>query len=483
LLEFSTWFKNMSRLESLRDALAQSPDNVALLLLFGHACLDEIRLDEAHETFSRILALDPDHLDAQLGLARALVLQGDTSAAAVRAERILQRKPQSAAAHLLLSRIHLTENHRARAVEHFQRAIEIDSSASDPALEADLGKNIRPPIKDRITSPLDLLEDPEAYAEIQQEFPEESYDDPPPFDWRPETFFAPGDTERLRVSFNDVGGMEAVKEEIRLKIIYPLQHPELYKAYGRKTGGGILLYGPPGCGKTLMLRATAGEVSCNYLAVGLHEIFDPYYGSIERNLHQIFETARANTPCVLVFDELDSLAPDRRTLRDSQVRNVVNQFLSELDGIRSENQRILVIGATNAPWQLDPALRRPGRFDQAIFVPPPDLAARIQIIRLLAKDKPIANLNEQSLASATEGFSGADLKWVFERATEMALAGAIHAGRIVPISMDSLLEVASTHAPGTQDWIEGLQQNAPAAKHDTLYNEVRKFFQIAQKKS
>jgi len=473
----------MSRFESLRDALAQSPHNVALLLLFGHACLDEIHLDEAYEAFSRILNLDPDHLDAQFGLARTLVLQGDTSAAAVRAERILQRKPQSAAAHLLLSRIHLAENHRARAIEHFHRAIEIDSSASDPALEAELGKNVRPPLKERITSPLDLLEEPDAYSEIQQEFPEESYDDPPPFDWRPETFFAPGDSERLRISFRDVGGMEAVKEEIRLKIIYPLQHPDLYKAYGRKTGGGILLYGPPGCGKTLMLRATAGEVSCNYMAVGLHEIFDPYYGSIERNLHQIFETARANTPCVLVFDELDSLAPDRRTVRDSQVRNVVNQFLSELDGIRSENQRILVIGATNAPWQLDPALRRPGRFDHAIFVPPPDPAARTQIIRLLAGDKPIADLDVESLARATEGFSGADLKWVFERAVEVALAGAIHAGRIVPISMTSLLEVARAHAPGTRDWIEGLQQSAPAAKQDALYNEVRKFFQAVQKKS
>jgi transitional endoplasmic reticulum ATPase len=471
----------MSRLESLRDALAQSPDNVALLLLFGHACLDEIHLDEAHEAFLRILGLDPDHPDAQLGLARTLVLQGDTSAAAVRAERILQRNPLNAAAHLLLSRIHLTENHRARAIEHFQRAIEIDSSASDPALEADLGKNVRPPAKDRITSPLDSLDESEAFGEVQQEFPEEPYEDPPPYDWRPETFFTPGDAERLRVTFADVGGMDAVKEEIRLKIIYPLQHPELYKAYGRKTGGGILLYGPPGCGKTLMLRATAGEVSCNYLAVGLHEIFDPYYGSIERNLHQIFETARANTPCVLVFDELDSLAPDRRAVRDSQVRNIVNQFLSELDGIRSENQRILVIGATNAPWQLDPALRRPGRFDQAIFVPPPDAAARIQIIRLLAKDKPIAGLDELALANATEGFSGADLKWVFERAAEVALAGAIHAGRMIPISMASLLQVAHAHAPGTQDWLDGLQQNAPATKHDALYNEVRKFLQTAPK--
>lgn len=472
----------MSRLESLRDALAQSPENVALLLLYGHACLEEIHLEDAHEAFSSILEIDPDHFDAQLGLARVLVLKGDSSAAAVRVERLLQRHPQSAAPHLLLSRIHLAENNRSRALEHFRRALEIDASAADPALEAELGKGTRPAPRDRVTSPLDLLYDDENTAEIQQEFPDESFDDPP-YEWRPETFFAPGDSERFRVSFADVGGMDRVKEEIRLKIIYPLQHPELYKAYGRKTGGGILLYGPPGCGKTLMLRATAGEVSCNYLAVGLHEIFDPYYGSIERNVHQVFETARASAPCVLVLDELDSLAPDRRGLRDAQVRNVVNQFLGELDGLRSENQRILVIGATNSPWQLDPALRRPGRFDQAIFVPPPDDAARRQIIRLLSKDKPIAALDETVLARATAGFSGADLKWVFDRAAELSLAGAIHAGRTVPISMELLLEVAAGHAPGAQAWLDGIRQDEPTARQDALYNEVRKFFQAAPKKS
>ncbi len=472
----------MSRLVSLREALEQSPDNVALLLLYGHACLDEIQLEEAHETFARILGIDPDHIEAQLGLARAMVLQGDTSAAAVRVERILQRQPQNVPAHLLLCRIHLTENNKAKALEHYNRALEIDSSASDSALEADLGRSSKPQIKDRIVSPLDMLDDDDDTLDVQQDFFDDPFDEPP-YEWRPETFFTPSDSERLKCSFADVGGMEALKEEIRLKIIYPLQHADLYKAYGRKTGGGILLYGPPGCGKTLMLRATAGEVSCNYLAVGLHEIFDPYYGSIERNLHQIFETARANSPCVLVFDEIDSIAPDRRHTRDTQVRNVVNQFLSEMDGIRTENQRILVIGATNSPWQLDPALRRPGRFDQAIFVPPPDDAARLQIIRLLGKDKPVGQLDEAALAAATKGFSGADLKWVFDRATEVALSGAIHAGRTVPISMESLLQAAASHSPSTQAWLEGLQQSVPTAPHDALYNEVRKFLQAAPKQS
>jgi transitional endoplasmic reticulum ATPase len=469
----------MSRLLSLREALSHAPDNTALLLLYGHTCLDELLLEEAHDIFSRILCLEPDHTEAQLCLARTLVLQGDTSGAAVRVERILQRDPGNAAAHLVLSRIFLAENNRPRALEYYQRAQEMDTSICDPALEADLGRITKPgaPARDKSSSPFDLLDEDDLTPDVQQEFFDDPFDEAVTGDWKPETFFAPGDGERFRVTFSDVGGMDALKEEIRLKIIYPLQHPELYKAYGRRTGGGILLYGPPGCGKTLLLRATAGEVACNYFAIGLHEIFDPYYGSIERNLHQIFETARANTPCVLVFDEIDSLAPNRRDVRDTQTRNIVNQFLSELDGLRGENQRILVIGATNAPWQLDPALRRPGRFDQAIFVPPPDHAARLQIIKLLSKGKPIAQLDDAALAEATAGFSGADLRWVFDRAAELALADALHAGKTVPIRMESLLEISKNHVPSTNAWLDGVKQHAPAAQTDALYNEVRKFMQ------
>jgi len=472
----------MSRLQTLREALQHAPDNTALLLLYGHACLDELHLEEAQEIFSRILTLESDHTEAQLCQAKVLLLQGDTSAAAVRVERLLQRDPQNTSAHLLLSRIHLTENNRAKALEHYSRALELDASCTDPALEADLGKSGRPnQLKERISSPMELIEMDDS-GETQQEFFDDPFDDPPPYDWRPETFFSPGDSERFRVTFSDVGGMEALKEEIRLKIIYPLQHQELYKAYGRKTGGGILLYGPPGCGKTLLLRATAGEVACNYFAIGIHEVFDPYYGSIERNLHQIFETARANAPCVLVFDELDSLAPDRRHLRDAQMRNVVNQFLSELNGLRSENHRILVIGATNSPWQLDPALRRPGRFDQAIFVPPPDEVARQQIIKLLAKDKPISKLDDLTLAKATASFSGADLRWVFDRAVELALADALHSGKKVPIEMDLLLKVASEHSASTMAWLDGVKQNTPTTQQDALYHEVRKFMQTVAPK-
>ncbi len=474
----------MSSLQAIRDALEQSPENVSLLLLYGRASLELLHLDEAREAFERVLDLDPGHSDAQLGVARVLFMEGDSSGAAVRAERVLQQEPDNAPAHLLLSRVFLSENDRAKAIEHFDLAAQIDGTMSDPALERELGRTARDA---RRSSPAPAPEpmsssssDPMEDGESSSEFYEDSFEEPP-YDWRPETFFGPGDPNRFETTFADVGGMDELKEEIRLKIIYPLQYPDLYKAYGRRTGGGILLYGPPGCGKTLVLRAVAGEVPCNYLSVGLHEIFDPYFGSTERNLHQIFETARANAPCVLVFDDLDSLAQDRRNVRESQLRNLVNQFLHELDGLR-ENQRVLVIGATNQPWSLDPAFRRPGRFDQAIFVQPPDATARAQIITLLAKDKPISNLNVDELVEATTGFSGADLGWVFDRAAELALSAAIHSGHPVPITMELLLNVARSHAPSTHSWFEGVRDHAQQVAPDGFFNDMRKFLNAPSSK-
>ena len=465
----------MSRLNALREAAARSPHNVSLLLLLGRACIDELQLQDAREAFDRVLTIEPDHLEAQLGLGLVLFLQGDTSGAAVRAERALHVDPAFAPAHLLLSRVFLSEGDRTKAVEHFDRAAEIDGTISDPSLEQDLGRTVRDARRAPSGPSLEPMPPDSPLVDSGGDFFDDPYADEPPLDWRPETFYAPGDPDRGEVTFADVGGMEALKEEIRLKIIYPLQHPDLYKAYGRRTGGGMLIYGPPGCGKTLLLRAVAGEVPCNFMAVGLHEIFDPYAGSSERNLHQIFQTARAHAPCVLVFDDLDSLAADRRQVREGQLRNLVNQFLHEMDGIRGENQRILVIGATNQPWHLDPAFRRPGRFDQVIFVPPPDEPGRAQIIELLARDKPIAELDTARLVAATQGFSGADLKWLFDRAAELTLADAIHSGQPVPITMDLLVEVATGQQPSTRAWFEGFQNQVPAAGTDGIYGEVRKF--------
>ena len=242
----------MSRLSAIREALAQSPQNISLLLLFARECIEELRIDEAREVLESVLAIDPDQIDAHLGIARVLYLQGDLSGAAVRAERVLQRDPNYAPAHLLLSRVSLGEGDKARAVAHFDRAAQVDGTLSDPVLERELGtvRDARRPPAGPPNSNEPAYTDSQSDPDSAPEFFDDPFADDPPFDWRPETFYAPGDPERSRVTFADVGGMDELKEEIRLKIIYPLQFPDLYKAYGKKTGGGIMIYGPPGCGKT-----------------------------------------------------------------------------------------------------------------------------------------------------------------------------------------------------------------------------------------
>ena len=175
--------------------------------------------------------------------------------------------------------------------------------------------------------------------------------------------------------FEDVGGLGGVKRAIEKSIILPFTRPELYKKYGKRAGGGVLLYGPPGCGKTLLARATAGECGLPFYNVRIEHILDPYLGVSERNLHRAFEEARAAAPCVVFIDELDALAFTRRKQQGAG-RALVDQLLQELDAIGADNDGLLVLAATNAPWDVDDALLRPGRFDRQVFIPPPDQAAR-----------------------------------------------------------------------------------------------------------
>src|SRR5258705_284227 len=224
--------------------------------------------------------------------------------------------------------------------------------------------------------------------------------------------------EKPKIKFAAVGGMTRVKEEIAIKIIQPLKNPELFKAFGKKSGGGILLYGPPGCGKTFIAKATAGEIDAKFINIGLHDILDMWMGNSEKNLHGIFEMARQNTPCVLFFDEVDAMGASRSDMKQSGMRHVINQFLAEMDGVDSNNDGVLILAATNAPWSVDGAFRRPGRFDRIIFVEPPDEEAREEILRSILKDKPATDIETRKVAAAAKDYSGADLKAVVDIAVE-----------------------------------------------------------------
>ena len=234
---------------------------------------------------------------------------------------------------------------------------------------------------------------------------------------------------KLRLA--DVGGLAEVKAHIEAAFLTPLRNPELRERYGATLRGGLLLYGPPGCGKTYLARAVAGELGARFIPVGLSDVLSRWMGQSENNIADLFAYARAQAPCVLFFDEIDALGRSRSGLgrSASALRGVINQLLSELDGVASENEGIFVLGATNAPWDVDGALRRPGRFDRAVFVQPPDPQARVEILRMHLGGLPVdPAVDPVRLAARTESFSGADLAHVCRTAAQSALVDAARTG-------------------------------------------------------
>ena len=445
------------RLDSLREALVLSPQNIPLLLLFGQTCLDELNFDEARAAFDRVLQYDPANAEAKLGIAGALYLSGNISEAVVRTEALVKAKPSFAEAWILLARLALAEGDQTLAAEYYQNALGLNPNMRNPVLDRDI----------RIESPTTPADVPVAESDARESSVELDGD---------ASEFA--DLERPEVSFASVGGMEEIKEEIRMKIIYPLKNRALFKAYCKKLGGGVLLYGPPGCGKTLISKATAGEIQANFISVGIHQILDFYIGNSEKNLHQLFQLARDNPPAILFFDEVDALAADRKDFRESAIRTVINQFLAEMDGNIGSNEGILILGATNAPWHLDPAFRRPGRFDRVIFVPPPDEPAREAIVTILGRDKPLERLDAKALAKRTKEFSGADLKSIFDIATERVLSRAMKEGRVVPLTTEDLLQACKGMKASTRAWFESAKNYALYANQGGFYDDVLTFLGI-----
>ncbi|HET7580990.1 MAG TPA: ATP-binding protein [Bacillales bacterium] len=271
-------------------------------------------------------------------------------------------------------------------------------------------------------------------------------------------------------TFADVGGLEDVKEKIRMNFIMPLKHPEIFEAYGQEAGGSLLLYGPPGCGKTFLAKAVAGEIDSNFIHLELQGILSMWVGESEHNLHDIFETAREQKPCVLFIDELDAIGGSRQGMHQHHERMLVNQLLLELDGLQSFNEDVYVIGATNTPWYLDPALRRPGRFNHLVFVPPPGENERELILQLKSKNKPHELTNLAKVAAKTEHFSGADLEQLMKDTAEAALQRSLKSGEIQPIHNDDLKKAMKGRKPTTLEWFS-------TAKNYATFSDVNNDYQ------
>lgn len=425
----------MSQKDAMRDALALAPDDPALIEAYARTCLDEEAPAEAVEVLVPLLERDPAQGGWQLLLARALHLAGRRSEAIVRLETFLTGQPDYTDGWALLSDLLREEGNFDEADEALLRSIEV--------------------------SPQDQVSESEARNAIDGWNAIEQVN--PPID-------LPISPRSRRLRFEDVVGMERIKSLFETKILRPLTNPEMFRAYGRSIGAGLLLYGPPGCGKSRICQAVAGEADCFFRKISLEESLDLWASNREQRLHDWFEEAGRYAPAILFFDAIDVLLTSRTRLKQVKGRSLVNQFLAELDAVQSNSEGLFVIGATNAPWQLDSASRRPGRLEHCAFVPPPDLLERTALIHSVARgnwtDKPVA----ETLANKTAGFSRRELLRLVEQAEGKADFDGDAQSSSQTIELRDLLATAKRMTPDSQEWF------ATARKH-ALYSDPAGFYE------
>jgi SpoVK/Ycf46/Vps4 family AAA+-type ATPase len=282
--------------------------------------------------------------------------------------------------------------------------------------------------------------------------------------------------QRSDTRLSDIAGMADVKRQLELSLLGPIRNPELMKAYKVSARGGLLLYGPPGCGKTFMAKAVSGELGASFYQVGIADVVSRWFGDSERAIRAVFDNARRNAPCVLFFDEVDALGHKRSALSGvSAMRPVVNTLLEEFDSATSSNEGVYVLGATNAPWDVDAALRRPGRFDRMIFVGLPDEEARAAIVRFHLQDRPVSGINPKSIATRTDGWSGADLAHVCDSATQLAMSDSIRTGQVRPVTMADIDAAIAQLRPSAGPWFDTARNVVEFGNTDGTYDELAKY--------
>src|SRR5271165_2736622 len=280
------------------------------------------------------------------------------------------------------------------------------------------------------------------------------------------------DAEHAGLTLADVAGMAEVKQRLEAAFLAPMRNPDLRRLYGKSLRGGLLLYGPPGCGKTFIARAVAGELGASFITVSFADIIDMFVGQSERNIHELFEVARRNAPCVLFLDEVDAIGQKRSQLRHTPMRSAVNQLLLELDDVSGNNEGVFLLAATNHPWDVDSALRRPGRFDRTLLVLPPDAAAREGVFRYHLKNRPVAGIDLAKLARQTDGYSGADIAHICETAAERALMDSVRRGEPRMIGTPDLEAAIAEVKPSLGAWFDVARNVALFANEGGTYDDL-----------
>ncbi|GAA4003406.1 AAA family ATPase [Deinococcus rubellus] len=393
---------------------------------------------------------DPGNPELRLHLADLLLQAGKAEAALEQARAALNREPDNVRA-LRLAAWAADEAGETDAAQRYHRLHDALTGVVQGTAQG-VAAPVNTPLRAEVFP--DPANEPEPGSAAEQNAADQRWD-----------------LQTPRVTLADVSGMQAVKQRLELALLAPLRNPELLKMYGSALRGGLLLYGPPGCGKTFIARAVAGELNARFINVGLSDVLDMYLGQSERNLSDVFALARRRAPCVLFLDEVDALGRRRSQMRHSAA-NVVGQLLSELDGAKASNEGVFVLAATNSPWDVDPALRRPGRFDRTLLVLPPDLEARRHLLELELRSRPTEALDLPAIAARTGEFSGADLSHLVSSATELAMQDAIRQGKVRPIRQADFIRALKEVRPSTRTWFETARNAAQFANEDGEYDDL-----------
>jgi len=394
----------------------------------------------------------------------------------------VEARPDDLPLRLHLATLLLEVDRTSEAIAHIGQALVRDPSHA-PAkalMQRALGSASGASTADRSSDGHEVAEvDHDPLAAYEQELADalpprflRSEGTPDPVLGEPDRMF---DAEESTVRLSDVGGMTEVKKRLELAFLGPLRRPELRQLYRKSLRGGLLLYGPPGCGKTFLAKAVAGEMGAKLISLSIVDVLDMWLGSSESNLHEMFQTARRNAPCVLFFDEIDALGYKRSHLNSSAMRTTVNQLLAELDGIEGNNDGVFVLAATNAPWDVDPALRRPGRFDRTVLVVPPDQEARHAIVEYHLRERPIERIDISKIVAATDGFSGADLAHLCETAAEQAMHDSIRHGEVRAIRQRDFDDALREVRPSIGSWFATARNVTMFGNQDGSYDDLAKY--------
>jgi transitional endoplasmic reticulum ATPase len=405
--------------------------------------------DESREVLEQRLLTAPFDAGLRKAYAQLLLSQGDAVAALAQAELLCQQHPSASEVQVLRARTLLAAGHKAEALTAYTKARALDDFESAPDLDGLVAS-----AQSSQGPHLHVVGGKAAEATVTaiQQAPQE------------------------KVRFSSIVGMESLKKTIRLRIIEPYLNPGVFARFRMQPGGGILLYGPPGCGKTMIARAIANECNAAFISVGISDVLNMWLGESERNLAALFDKARSQQPCVLFFDELDALAYSRSKAGSASARTVVNEFLAQLDGIGRENRGLLILAATNMPWDVDSAMKRPGRFARQVFVPPPDALAREAMLQIKLTGVPVEEgVDFKRLAQATEHCSGADMDGFIDLAKESAVADNLLSRTERSLQTSDFEAALKEIQPSTLDWLRTVRNVVKYAGEDVSYKDVEAY--------